>query len=165
MATVRTLRDGSIIIKDGSGTPKTLTIPISDGDLSFERMRNAFLIMNRGVIDSRRAGDQTAMSLDFSIKFEQWNYSSGASTGLSVQDVLAGDTPAVTAGWVSTDTCGPYAVTIEFRIADPCNVGHYEALTFTKFMAEKFSFKEGSEANTLSISGTALMDKPTRTYV
>lgn len=165
MAVTRNLRDGSIIIKDGSGSPKTLTIPISEGDFAFTVNKPTFVVMNRGVIDSRKSGDQTPTDISFSSKFEQWSYASGASTGLSVRDVIDGTAAAVAAGWVSTDACGPWSVTIEFRIADPCNAGHYEALTFSKFHADSVQFKEGNEYNTLSLSGRALVPEPARTYV
>lgn len=164
MATTRNLRDGSIIIKDGSGTPKTLLIPISEGDMAFNVKKPSFTVMNRGVIDSRKAGDQTPTDVSFSIKFEQWSFAS-ASTGISVYDALNGSGGAASAGWVSTDPCGPFAVTIEFRIADPCNPGHYESLQFLKFHAEQTGFKEGGEYNSLSISGAALVPEPVRTYV
>lgn len=165
MSTVRNLRDGSIIIKDGSGTPKTFTVAVSDGDFNFEEVSNAFIVMNRGTIDSRRSGDQSSTPISFSAKFEQYSYASGASTGLSLRDVLKGSAAAVAAGWVSTDACGPWAVTLEFRIADPCNAGHYEALTFTDFHADNVKFGEGAEANVLSVTGTSLVNAPTRTYV
>ena len=165
MATTRNLRDGTIIIKDGSATPKTLTSPISEGDMAFTVKKPTFVVLNRGVIDSRKSGDQTPTDVSFSIKFEQWSFASGASTGISVYDALNGSGGAATAGWVSSDACGPFSVDIEFRINDPCNPGHYETLTFRKFHADQVSFKEGNEYNSLSITGMALVPEPVRTYV
>jgi len=165
MANTRNLRDGSITIRDGSGTPKVLVIPISDGDLAFEVSALSMVLMNRGVIDSRRSGDEVPCSISFSFTFEQWQFAAGLATGVSPRDVLAGDGGAITAGWVSTDACGPWAVTLEFKVLDPCNANKYEILTFSKVHMDKFSFKEGKDANTVSVSGTALQTKPARTYV
>lgn len=165
MAVTRNLRDGVIIIKDGSGSPKSMTVPISEGDLAFTVNKPTFIVLNRGVIDSRKSGDQTPTDVSFSAKFEQWSYASGASTGLSVRDVIDGSAAAIAAGWVSTDACGPWSIDIEFRINDPCNSGHYESLTFQKYHADTIGFREGNEYNSLSISGRALVPEPVRTYV
>jgi hypothetical protein len=162
MATTRNLRDGRIIILDGSGTAKTLTIPISEGDFAFTINRPTFIVMNRGKIDSRKQGDEVPVDLSFSIKFEQWAYSNG-NTGMSVPDVLQGINLAN--DWISTDGCGPYAVDIKFEVDNPCDPGKKEVLVFGKFTADTLSFKEGSEYNSISVSGKALQQLPTRTYV
>jgi hypothetical protein len=162
MAVTRNLRDGTITLRDGSGTPKTLVIPISSGDFSFDINTPSFIVMNRGKIDSRKAGDQQPVDISFSVMFEQWSYGSGLSTGISVADAFLGIGGAST--WVSTDACGPFSVDIQFDMVDPCTPGKKETLVFGKFHADKLSFKEGNEANSLSITGKALAQLPTRTY-
>lgn len=162
--TTRNLRDAEIYILDGNAVPNELLIPISEGDLAFTEKNNSFIVMNRGRIDSRKQGDETALDLNFSIKFEQWQYKSG-TTGLSPIDVLKGSAVAVAAGWVSTDTCGPWAVTLEFRMYDPCNKANYERLRFIYVHVDEFAFKEGSEYNSVAIKGTALQGSVESTYV
>ena len=163
MASTRNLRHGTLIIRDGTGTPNTLTIPIMDGDLSFNVKRPQFIVKNRGQIDHRRSGDQEAMDVRFSFKFEQWSYSSGAATGISVVDALSKTGGA--ASWLSVDpNCGPFAVDLLFRIADPCNANSYEQLIFPNFSAEDIGFKEGDAANMIDISGKSLAVTPTRSF-
>lgn len=162
MATTRNLRDGKIILKDGSSTPKILEIPISEGDFAFSLNSPSFIVMNRGKIDSRKQGDEMPSDISFNVKFEQWSYGNGSATGISVADAFQGIGGA--SDWVSTDTCGPFSISIVFEMVNPCATGEKEVLTFGKFHADTLAFKEGNEYNTLSISGKALQQQPTRTY-
>lgn len=162
MATTRNLRDGKIILQDGSSTPKTLEIPISAGDFAFTLNSPTFIIMNRGKINSRKNGDEMPTDLSFSVFFEQWSYGNGSASGISVADCFQGVGGA--SDWVSTDPCGPFSISIVFEMDNPCAVGEKEVLTFGKFHADTIAFKEGNEYNTLSITGKALQQKPTRTY-
>lgn len=160
---IRNMRDGTIIIQDGSAIPKTLTIPVSEGDFSFTDNENTFIIMNRGRIYGRKLGDESTTQISFTAKFEQWSYAAGASTGISIRDALRGEGGA--SDWVSTDdACGPFAVDIIFKIADPCNATNFEVLTFENFHAAQINFREGGEFNSLSVSGEALVESPTRTW-
>lgn len=162
--TTRNLRDGSIWILDGSPSPKIMMIPLSEGDLAFDEKNNSFVIKNRGKIDSRKAGDEEVLDLSFTLKYEQWSAQYG-TTGLSPIDVLKGSARAALAGWVNTDPCGPYAVTIQFRMVDPCNPANYELLNFTKVHFDSFAFKEGNEYNTVAAKGTALQGQVDSSYV
>jgi hypothetical protein len=44
-------------------------------------------------------------------------------------------------------------------------VAEYEQLIFPAFSPDTVNFKEGSEFNTINVSGKALAFQPTRTYV
>jgi hypothetical protein len=164
MAQTRNLRNGLLILRDGTGTPNELQIPIQDGDLSFTVAKPTFTIRNRGKIDHRRDGDETEMQISFSFKFEQWSYNN-ANTGISPSDVLLKQGGA--SAWNSTDpvACGPWAIDLVFRIHVPCTPTSYEQLVFPKFHAESLQFSEAAEANTIQVSGSSLAFVPTRTYV
>lgn len=164
-ASTRNLRHGSLIIRDGT-TPTALQLimPIMDGDLDFTITYPTFLVMNRGKIDHKRAGDEVEIDINFSFKFEQWSYASGAATGISPVDALTKKGGA--AAWVSTGpSCGPYSVDLLFRLTNPCNDTEYEQLLFPAFNVTSLNFKEGSEFDTISVTGKALAFEPTRTYV
>jgi hypothetical protein len=162
MASTRNLRHGQLKIIDGSGTPNTLIIPIAAGDLNFTVHSPSFTIRNRGVIDHSRAGDEKEMDISFSFLFEQWQANAG-NTGISVVDALTQSGLAST--WMNVDpSCGPFRVNLEFKIVDPCNNANYETLLFPKFHAESLNFREGNDANSISVSGMCLAVKPTRTY-
>lgn len=160
-ANTRNLRHATLTIKDAG--VNTLLIPIMDGDLDFTIQKNIQRVMNRGRIDHKRDGDEVEMDIKFSFKFEQWSYSAGASTGVSPVDALtkAGGASA----WVSTGaSCGPYSVDLVYSIANPCNTSEHEVLTFTGFTVENINFKEGGDANTITVSGKAQITAPNRTY-
>jgi len=161
----RNLRHGRIILRDGTTpTPVSLLIPISEGDLDFTITKPTFLVMNRGKIDHKRAGDETEIDIKFSFKFEQWSYASGASTGVSPADFLTkegGGSALVSTG----PSCGPYSVDLLFQVVDPCNEANYEQLLFPAFNVDTLNFKEGSEYDIVSITGKALAFKPTRSWV
>ena len=160
-AVTRNLRDGIIRVMDGTGTPKTLKIKISEGDFSFKVNTPNFIVMNRGVIDSRKKGDETPSDISFTVKFEQWSFDN-ADAGISIYDALKGVGGAN--DWVSTDGCGPFAVDIMFELINPCDTTKSEKLTFLKFSADSVDFKEGNETNTLTVSGKALVGEPNRSY-
>lgn len=163
-ASTRNLRHGVLILRDGTPvTPLSLTIPIAEGDLDFTIQKNILRVMNRGRIDHKRDGDETEMDIKFSFKFEQWNYASGSATGVSPTDALLKIGGA--SAWVSTGvSCGPHAVDLVFRVSDPCSATAYEQLVFTGFVPESVNFKEGSDANTISVSGKAQITAPVRTW-
>jgi hypothetical protein len=162
-ACTRNLRDGNLVIRDGTGTPNTLDIPIDNGDLSFTESMPTTTIKNRGRLDHRRAGDEMEMEVSFSVKFTQYAYASGASTGVGVVDALKKTNGA--SAWVSThDACSPYSVDLVFNIIDPSDTTKQETLVFPKFHAESIQFSEGDEADTLQVSGRSFATQPTRTY-
>jgi len=163
-ASTRNLRHGKLTIRDGSTpTPNSLLIPIQDGDLDFTITYPVFIVKNRGKIDHKRSGDQTEIDLKFSFKFEQWNYATGVSTGVSPVDALTQKGGATT--WASSGpSCGPYSIDIVFNITNPCNIAETEQLVFPAFTVESLNFKEGSEFDVISVSGKALAVEPTRTY-
>ena len=162
-ACTRNLRDGNLTIRDGTGTPNTLDIPIDGGDLSFTQAEPSVTIKNRGRLDHRRHGDEMEMEVSFSGTFCQWSYATGESTGVSPVDALRKIGGA--ASWVSThDACSPYAVDLVFDITDPSDTTKKETLVFPKFHAETIQFSEADEANTLQVSGRSFATAPTRTY-
>jgi hypothetical protein len=165
MASTRNLRHGTLILRDGTTpTAITLEIPIQDGDLDFTITYPTFTVKNRGKIDHKRTGDETEIDIKFSFKFEQWSYASGAATGISPVDALTKKGGA--SAWVSTGpSCGPYSIDLIFRVENPCNPAEYEQLVFPAFNVESLNFKEGSEFDTVSVSGKALAFEPTRTWV
>ncbi len=160
----RNFRDAEIWVTDGSPTPKTMMIKLSEGDFAFSKKNNSFTVMNRGKIDSRKQGDETTLDVNFTMKFEQWAFDMGV-TGLSPMDILDGTDRAIAAGWVSTDECGPWAITVELRIKNPCAPANYEKLAFNKVHFDSLDFKEGNEYNTVAAKGTALQNEVDSEYV
>lgn len=158
----RNLRDGSILIKDGSATtPNSITLEIEEGNMSFTEDRTARIISDRGALSHRRTGDEVACAVSFGVKF--CKYASESSEEPTVRDALTGQGEA--SSWVSTGNAGePYTPDLEFRVANPDAEGHREDFLFTDFHADTLEFSEGDEYDTLSVSGTALIVGPTVTH-
>lgn len=159
----RNLRDGAIFIEDGSAIPKIFEALLTEGDLAFTEKDQSFIVMDRGRIDSRKQGDESVLDINFTAKFQQWSGAYG-DTGLSLIDVLTGSARARAAGYVSTDQCGPWAVTVKFRVVDPCNKANAEVFTFSNVHISERAFKEGSEYNTVAVKGDALQGTVVATY-
>jgi hypothetical protein len=125
-------------IKDGAATPNELTIKIGDGNLTYSEKRNMEYLLDRGVIDEVREGDDVPMDINFTFN---WEYIKGAlsTTGSpSVEDALKQIGAA--ANWTSTDSdaCRPYAVDIEITYEPNCSSSDKETITLPDFRWESF---------------------------
>ena len=70
----RNLRDGELIIKDGTaGTPQSLTVLLDDGDLSWTVRSSTIEVTDRGSISKghTRPGDEESVSLSFTARWTQ----------------------------------------------------------------------------------------------
>jgi len=149
----RTIRDGTLTIKDGTGTPLEVTVALEEGDLSWTARTPANIINDRGVIDHARKAPDEPMEVSFSCIFQ--SLSKHAST--TPYDALTRTGGA--SAWVNVlaDT-DVWAVDLEFVIVDPG--GGSETLTFSNFIPEEKSFQEGDPHNTISYSGRCVALAP-----
>src|SRR6478752_5847952 len=69
----RNLRDGELVIKDGTGTPKTLTVLLDEGDLSWTLKQRTLEVKDRGSISAGhlRKGDDESVQLSFTARWTQ----------------------------------------------------------------------------------------------
>ena len=67
----RNLRDAELVIKDGAGSPASLTVILDEGDLSWTETDDTKQIKDRGVLHHTRPGDQMACELSFTAKWTQ----------------------------------------------------------------------------------------------
>lgn len=160
---VRNLTHGTLKIKDGtSPTPNELVIPIMEGNLSFEEKHEAHVIKNRGRLEELSQGSEEAIMIDFDFTFERWE--GKPSSGIpSVPDALMLRGEA--SGWTTTNPNkinSPKTTTLEFTIADVEGTGggYNEVLTFALFSVDSFPFKEGQDANKVSVKGKSLQAIP-----
>lgn len=71
---VRNLRDGELVIKDGtSPTPLALTVLLDEGDLSWTQRSRTIEIKDRGSIAAghTRRGDEESVAISFTAKWTQ----------------------------------------------------------------------------------------------
>jgi hypothetical protein len=69
--------DGSITLSDGTGTPVTLDVPFSTGDLSItglaQQLREVVAYQTRGVLNSIRLGARTFPTISFTAQIADYS--------------------------------------------------------------------------------------------
>lgn len=159
----RNLTDGQIVIKDGTGTPLSVTIECDDGDLSLVVHKDRKVIMNRGALDHVREGVSVPVDLSFTVQFSEF-YTDEASS-YTPYELLMQEGDASSAISTRTDSAEAYCVDIEFTITNPDAdaAEKDELIKITDFFIEDITFNEGDEYNTLAVSGRAMCTSPTIT--
>ena len=134
------LKNATLSIVDGSGTPKVCHIKFGDGTLTFEEQKTREYLMDRGVVDEVRDGDDVPMNVSFD---GRWQYISSASGATAPTPVEALKKTGPAASWVSTDAddCQPYCVDLILEY-DPgaCGTEPVETITLPKFRYESLNF-------------------------
>jgi hypothetical protein len=131
------LKNTTVKVKDGTGTPNEVTITIGEGNLVVTERRNIEYHLDRGNLDDVREGDQVPVDVRFEAKYD---YITG-NTNATVYDAITGTGQA--SAWVSSDAdaCRPYAVDIEATHAPtPITCGDQEAVTISDFRWEEINF-------------------------
>ena len=130
------LKDAVITIIDGTTPVNSVEVKVGEGNLTFSEKRNMQYILDRGVLDEVREGDE--VPVDVSLNFV-WEYLRAASgSGLpTVEEALKNIGEA--AAWVSSDsdTCRPYAVDIKILYKpSPVSCGDQETILLSDFRWE-----------------------------
>lgn len=157
----RNIRNGSLVIKDGSGTPKTCTVACS-GNLKWTESREMIEIKCRGAIDHRREGDDIGFDVSFDATWYQLiskTVNSGDPT--SLYEILSN--PG--AYFTSTED-GAYCLDFEFTVADPNTTnGNDEKIVFPDVFIQKVDCGEAADQNKISVTGKGKVRAPTITRV
>ena len=115
---VKVRRDGQIVLKDGTGTPVTLTVAYEEGNLSLDNLANSdaqTIVRDRNIIVSVRKSDEEPITGSFSFFFRAFSSSDPGS----VRDFITGEN-AYSAN-VSTGASGVpfvehFTCTLEFKV-------------------------------------------------
>lgn len=151
------LKDVTFKIKDGASNE--LTVKIGEGNFNYTVTRNREYILDRGILDDVRDGDQVPVEVRFDFV---WEYIVAESSGATPTVEEALDQTGAAAGWTSTDadTCRPYAVDLEILNAPtPSNCGDKETLTFSDFRHE--GLDHDLRASTVACTGKCNITMPT----
>lgn len=143
MATVtKNLRDAVLKIQDATPTtPNEVTVAIEQGDLKWTEEHPIIEVLDRGVLDHVRTGDEVSVKGSFSVKFCQF-LKQTSETVPGVYEALTRKGSAT--GWVSTNTAAcTYACKLEFTINDCVTANQDEKIVFAKVFVTKISFEEG----------------------
>ena len=131
------LKKAVLTIQDGSTTANSLTVKIGEGNLTYSEKRNMEYVLDRGVLDTVKEGDQVPLEVNFDF---MWEYIMGASsTAPGIVEALRGSSTV----WVSTDTdaCRPKAVDLILTYTPtPNTCGDKETITFPDFRMESLDY-------------------------
>jgi hypothetical protein len=159
---VRNLRDGELVIKDGtSPTPLSLTLLLDEGDLTWTERTQTLEIKDRGSIAAghTRKGDDESVVLSFSTKWTQLLGKSVESADpLQLYEFLmfASGTDVV-----STSAAGEQeTLRFEFTVNDPAGVAG-ERIVFDKVYRESLTMSEGNDFNLITFRGRDFETAPT----
>lgn len=156
---VRNLRDATVKIADdgGTGGADVITLDLEEGNLSWTEANPVDIISDRGTLHHARQGNDVPISFSMSLMFQTFNDPNSATE--TAYEAMTGTGAA--SSWTSDASNGgdAYAFIMEVTITDP-NGGTSEVITITECYAEEFGFAEGSPANTLTVSGRALLTRP-----
>jgi len=157
---VRNLRDGELQISDGGAN--SITLVLDEGNLSFEETRNVINVLDRGVLDHRRAGDEAPISVSFSLKYEYLLADTGdTAEAISVREALTQSGAA--SSWASTDSTGrPFSTRLTFWVKNPDTAGKDEKIVFEKFHPTSIRVAEG-DPTMIEVTGEDFETIPTIT--
>lgn len=154
------LKEVTIKIKDGTTpTPKELEVKLGEGNMTYTINRQYDYILDKGLLDAVREGDQVPMDVSFNATYE---YYTGVAPTPTIAEALEGVGVAASEGWISSDTvdpCNPYAVDIEIVNAPNCTAANStETLTIPHFRVETIT--GDLDAGQFSFAGRANVVRP-----
>ena len=136
--------------------PQQLDIKIGDGNVTYTEANEYEYDLDRGVLDTVRAGDQVPM--DVSLDFVYEYITTGTGEEISPMDALKKIGGA--ALWVtsSSDPCGPYSIDVEVVHTPICTTQMIETTIFPDFRSESREPDLGEA--TVSVSGRCNATQP-----
>ncbi len=136
--------------------PQQLDIKIGDGNVTSTESNEFEYDLDRGLLDTVRAGDQVPM--DVSLDFVYEYITTGTSEAISPMDALKQIGGA--SGWVSSsaDPCEPYAVDVQVVHTPICTTQEIETTVFPDFRSESREPDFGEAS--VSVSGRCNATQP-----
>jgi len=141
--------------------PQQLEIKIGDGNLTYTEANEYEYDLDRGVLDTVRAGDQ--IPLDLSLEFVYEYITTGTGEEISPMDALKKIGGA--SEWVSSsaDPCEPYAIDVEVVHTPICTTQEIETTVFPDFRSESREPDLGEASVAVSGRCNAIQPTVTRT--
>lgn len=156
----RNLRDGELVILDGSATPKSLTLLLDEGDLTWTQKQRTIEVKDRGSIAAghTRRGDAESVAVSFSAKWTQLlGKSADPDDPLQVYEFLNFVSGL---GLKSTSSVGEQnTLRMEFTVFDPAGEAS-EKIVFGKVYQETLTMSEGNEFNLIAFHGRDFEERP-----
>jgi len=147
--------DGNVI----TFQPITLEIKIGDGNVTYTEASEFEYDLDKGVLDTVRAGDQVPMEVSLDFVYEY--ITTGTSETTSPMDALKQIGDASEWRSSSSDPCEPYAVDVEVIHTPLCTTQEIETTIFPDFRSESREPDIGEAA--VAVSGRCNATQPTIT--
>lgn len=150
---VKNMCDGTITLKDGTGTPISVTVKFDNADFTVSglkaKLRETVAYQHRGVLSSVRHTARTFPTFSFSVSMSEFT----ALTAVSVSDAVLKNGAFSAA--VSTLGANADVYTLDLTVSEEgTNFGDSADHTFTLEDCElEMTYTEG-DPNTFSLSGT-----------
>ena len=138
----RDLRHATLTVKDGHGTPKTSTVQVGTGNITWTENTPMEYEPDRGTISTGtvRKGDEQPVEISVTCN---WVNITQASTSWTVYEILKGrQTGAVSTG---ADACEPYACELHVLFSPPCGSEDDELVVFAELRVEQITFDPQAE--------------------
>lgn len=149
----RNLRDGELVIKDGSSPARALTLLLDEGNLTWTVRQRTIEVKDRGSIASghTRKGDEESVAVSFSAKWTQLlGKSANGADPLQLYEMLMF---AAGLGLTSTSPIGQQdTLRFEFTVLDPAGAAS-ERITFSKVYRETLTMSERDDYNRIAFAG------------
>jgi hypothetical protein len=147
------------IIKFKDGGAEEVTVKVGEGNVSWSEKKNREYILDRGIIDQVRDGDQEPMEISLDI---EWDFiKSSVSEPPTLYEILKNSGNA--SNWVTSgsDPCAPFAVDIEITYTPNCTGVETETILLPEYRYESLDFD--ANAGTISTSGMCNVQSVTAT--
>lgn len=158
----RDLKKSTIKFIDGTAiTPNEITIKLDDGNITVQHGKNFEYILDRGVLDAVREGDQIPLSLTVTGRFNEIR----SSTGTDISPYEFATKTGNGSSLVSTGAlCDPYCIDVEITTSYPdCDDGtdevQDETETYPEFRADTIDID--MDAGTITFTGRCNVVHPT----
>lgn len=140
----------NVIFEVRDGASNKLKVRIGNGNLTYDEKRNVQYILDRGLLDKVRLGDQAPVEVKFDF---EWEFVTGVGSDnpISVEDALKQKGAA--SAWVtsSADACEPYCVDLYMFNIIPCGTLQAETIILPDYRWETLS--HDPKAGAVSSSG------------
>jgi hypothetical protein len=139
--------------------PHELDVKIGEGNMTYSEKRNIEYVLDRGVLDTVKEGDDEPVEVKLDFTWEFLRASSGQIPTIS--DALKKRGEA--SHWVSSsdDLCEPYAVDIEIEYIPPCGGEQTETILLQDFRHEQLD--HDLRQATVSVTGKCNVKEATVT--
>lgn len=136
--------------------PRKIEVKVGEGDISHTKTKDPQIDLDRGSLDGARAGDEQALTVDFSFVYD-WLASSTTDVP-TVDEVLEREGEAADWTNAAADPCEPYQVTLKIIDAPNCGSELAEIIIYPYFLPT--SVNASVEAAAVTVSGLCVTTKP-----